>query len=108
MVYKIYWKIPIVHCYVICKEEIEILKTDRDPKKEFWLQNDLYHLKLEESSILLSEKAWLNDIIMDAAQTLICRALGKKESICIKLVEEEQVAFHSSLQRAHPAPARRK
>ena len=29
----------------------ESFKPDRDPKKEFWLQNVLYHLKLEEENI---------------------------------------------------------
>ena len=63
-----------------CHTEKESLKPDRDPKKECWLQNDLYHLKLEEKGMLLSEKTWLNNTIMDAAQILICKALGKKDS----------------------------
>ena len=46
MIYKIDWKIP--SCYVICKEGKESLKPDRDLRKEFWLQNDLYHLILSE------------------------------------------------------------
>ena len=49
MVYTIYWKYTkFVQRNVICKEEKESLKADRDPKKEFWLQNALYHPKLEE------------------------------------------------------------
>ena len=59
MVYKIYWKLPsllpsyyqVITKFVQSKEEKESLKPDRDPKKEFWLQNDLYHLKLEEKTL---------------------------------------------------------
>ena len=38
MVYKIYWR------------NTKLCKLDRDSKKEFCLQNDLYHLKLEEKT----------------------------------------------------------
>ena len=52
MVYTMYWKdTKFMQRNVTCKEEKETFKPDRDPKKEFWSQNDLYHLKLEEKNI---------------------------------------------------------
>ena len=44
--------------------------TPVDGKENFWLQNDLYYLKMEDKHILMDDKAWLNDRIMDAAQCL--------------------------------------
>ena len=46
----------------------------------FWLRNDLYFLKQEDEQILLSNNAWLNDRIMDAAQKLICKEIGTMDS----------------------------
>ena len=46
----------------------------------FWLRNDLYFLKEEDKQILLSNNAWLNDRIMDAAQKLICKEIGTMDS----------------------------
>ena len=40
------------------------------------MANELYNLTMDEKDILLSEKAWLNDKIMDAAQKLICEICG--------------------------------
>ena len=53
-------------------------KENIDPEV-FWLRNELYNLKMEEKQLLLSETAWLNDAIMDAAQRLICKTLGKED-----------------------------
>ena len=47
--------------------------------KDFWVKDELCHLKIEDKAILLSSSAWLNDIIMDAEQKLVCKALGKEE-----------------------------
>ena len=66
---RIYWKgrkcdIPVIH--------IDDEKDAVDAKdEEFWLRNDLYYLKMKEKQILMSDKAWLNDNIMDAAQRLL-------------------------------------
>ena len=46
----------------------------------FWLRNDLYFLKQKDEQILLSNNAWLNDCIMNAAQKLICKEIGKIDS----------------------------
>ena len=53
-------------------------KENIDPEV-FWLRNELYNLKMEEKQLLLSKTAWLNDAIMDAAQRLICKTLGKED-----------------------------
>ena len=45
----------------------------------FWLSNELYNLKNDDDIILRSETKWMNDRIMDAAQKLICKALGDEE-----------------------------
>lgn len=41
-----------------------------------WLHNRLYILSQEDKKVLLSECAWLNDQLMDAAQKLICEEIG--------------------------------
>ena len=62
---------------------------------------------IRRKGILLTEKAWLDDGIIDATQILICKALGNKDLYkSFKLTKEEQVTFQSSFQRAHPAAAR--
>ena len=38
---------------------------------------------MEDKNILISENAWLNDNLMDAAQVLICKAFGVL--VCSKL-----------------------
>ena len=40
----------------------------------------MYILKKEDQHLLLSKDDWLNDRIMDAAQKLICKEIGRDES----------------------------
>ena len=40
---------------------------------------DAQELVPQDKAILLSSSAWLNDSIMDVAQKLVCKALGKEE-----------------------------
>lgn len=72
---RIYWKGSING-----KSETNEHSNTRSSNSEsnFWLKNELYNLKVEDKIILISESAWLNDNIMDAAQVLICKALGVK------------------------------
>ena len=35
-----------------------------------WIKNSDYHLRYSEREILLKERAWLNDNLMDSAQNL--------------------------------------
>ena len=51
-------------------------KNDSSKNENFWIKCDLYHLKNEDKDILLSPTGWMNDNLMDAAQHLICKALG--------------------------------
>ena len=51
-----------------------------DKQEAFWLRNDLYYLKMEDERILMDDKCWLNDRIMDAAQHLVCKALGNLDT----------------------------
>ena len=51
-----------------------------DVVEVFWLRNDLYFLKQEDEEVLLSNNAWLNDRMMDAAQKLICKEIGTMDS----------------------------
>ena len=55
------------------------LETDSNQRDGFWLRNENFYLKVEDKNILLSSNAWLNDKIMDASQTLICKALGTQD-----------------------------
>ena len=55
--------------------------------EEFWLQND--------KNILTTKDAWLNDRIMDAAQKLICKALGKIGSFQSLLNSQKNQITHS-------------
>ena len=48
--------------------------------EEPWLRNEMYILKKEDQHLLLSKDDWLNDRIMDAAQKLICKEIGRDES----------------------------
>lgn len=52
-----------------------ILQRDKNDEEVFWLQNELYNLKLKDLEILLCND-WLNDRIMDAVQKIICKSLG--------------------------------
>ena len=61
--------------------------------KSFWLQNEFYYLKVEDKNILTTEDAWLNDRIMDAAQKLICKALGKIDSYQLVLNSEKKTNY---------------
>ena len=45
-----------------------------------WLETDNYILTVKEKNILLGHTEWLNDNIMDVAQKLICKAIGRLES----------------------------
>ena len=44
-------------------------------EEDLWIYNELDNLKKEDSDILHSKSAWLNDRIIDAAQKLICKTL---------------------------------
>ena len=68
---KVYWK--NVKSSVPNPIVIDDEAPSETPSKgeEFWIRNELYYLKKEDSDILHSESAWLNDRIMDAAQKLI-------------------------------------
>ena len=72
---RIYWR-----CSINGKRETNEHSNTRssNSQSDFWLKNELYNLKVEDKNILISENAWLNDNLMDAAQVLICKALGVK------------------------------
>ena len=55
-------------------DEVKVISSD------FWVQNDLYFLKQGDKNILLSPSQWLNDVIMDASQRLICHTLGSEQN----------------------------
>ena len=76
---RIYWNTPIIPVIDIEDKKNVSIPAD-EQREEFWLQNDLYFLKLEDKQILMSDAAWLNDRIMDAAQRLICKALGNEDA----------------------------
>ena len=75
--------------------------------KEFWIRNDLYNLKKQDTDILHSQSAWLNDHIMDAAQKLICKTLGDERSCHSVLNTERKVSIlfrpvnHDHIQLLH-------
>ena len=45
----------------------------------WWVKNDQCNLTKEEKDILLDDRSWLNDNLMDAAQKLICKSLDNLE-----------------------------
>ena len=78
--YKVYWK-----------------KAVESFAKEvaFWLQNEFYYLKNEDKNILMTKDALLNDRIIDAAQNVICKALGKIDSFQSVLNPQKDQITHS-------------
>ena len=59
----------------------------------FWLQNEFYYLKLEVKNILTTKDAWRNDRVMEAAQKLIFKALGKIDSYQSVLNSEKKTNY---------------
>ena len=45
------------------------------------VETNNYILTVKEKKILLCDTEWLNDNIMDTAQKLVCKALGRLETI---------------------------
>ena len=73
----VYWKnvndsTPVIA--ITDDDSVEKIETSS------WLINEFYNLTMEDKSILISETAFLNDKIMDAAQKLICKALGNLDT----------------------------
>ena len=64
---RIYWK-----------RDQTAIWVSADPK--VWLETDNYILTVKEKKIHLSDTELLSDNIMDAAQKVICKALGRLES----------------------------
>ena len=60
------------------RKAMEILDDSNSSK--VWLKTADYLLTEKEKNILLRDTEWLNNNIMDAAQKLICKALGSLES----------------------------
>ena len=65
----------------------------------WWVKNDKYNLTKEEKDILLDDRSWLNDNLMDAAQKLICKSLDNLE--CYQSVWNSQKKFLCSNQGPH-------
>ena len=64
--------------------------------EESWLCNEMYILKKEDQHLLLSKNVLLNNLIMDAAQKLICKEIGTVESYQSVLNSEKKTIdpFH--------------
>ena len=76
---RVFWKRKtkqIVHSKHHLQDSNQQPAINDDVVGVFWLHNDLYFLKQEDEQILLSNNAWFNDRIMDAAQKLICKEIG--------------------------------
>ena len=72
--------------------------------EEFCIRNDLCNLKKEDTGILHSQSAWLNDRIMDAVQKLICETLGEEKSYhCFEYTKGSRNTFRPSKSRSYPA-----
>ena len=54
----------------------------------WWVKNDQYNLTKEEKDIVLEDRSWLNDNLMDAAQKLLCNSLDNLE--CYQSVLDSQ------------------
>ena len=78
---RIFWK---TKSFIIPKLNAQVISVTGEEEElnsnYYWLKNDLYHLNRECNDILLSEASWLNDSIMDAAQILLCKALGTEKT----------------------------
>ena len=62
----------------------------------FWIRSELYNLNHEDKKILESADCWLNDKLMDAAQKLICKALGNMELYQSVLnMQKKEKPFHA-------------
>ena len=61
-------------------EQKEVLIPADEKKDVFWLQNDMYYLKMEDKLILMNKTCCLNDRIMDTVQRLICKTLGNEDA----------------------------
>ena len=66
-----------------------------------WLETDSYILTVKEKKILLSDTEWLNNNIMDAAQKLICKALGRLELHQFVLNWQKRVAPFFNISEEH-------
>ena len=83
MIERVFWKSKakqIVHSKHHLQDSNQQPAINDDVVEVFWLRNDPYFLKQEDEQILLSNNAWLNDRIMDAAQKLICKEIGTMDS----------------------------
>ena len=76
---RIYWKCPKRDTPLISIPDVSLVEQNGNLSPA-WIETDHYLLKENEKNILLSQDAWLNDNIMDAAQSLICKTLGNGES----------------------------
>ena len=78
---RIFWK---TKSFIVPKLNAQVISVTGEEEElnsnYYWLKNDLYRLNRECNDILLSEASWLNDSIMDAAQILLCKALGTEKT----------------------------
>ena len=81
---------------VIIGKAIEILD---DPK--VWLETDNYILTVKEKKILLSNTEWRNDNIMDVAQKLFCKAIGRLESYQLVLNWQKRETSFFNISEEH-------
>ena len=61
-------------------EQKEVLIPADEKKGVFWLQNDMYYLKMEDKLILMNKTCCLNDRIMDTIQRFFCKTLGNEDA----------------------------
>ena len=90
---------PAAQCNVI--NNVENGESDKH-----WIKSKLYELQMRDKQVLLSETCWLNDNLMDAAQALICKALGvegQHQSVlnCQKLVSPYFPVDNEHIQLMH-------
>ena len=92
---RVYWKSP--KCAIVVDDDDE----KDDAGDDLWLQNDLYNLKEADQNIILSETAWFNDRIMDAAQKIICKALGLEYQSVLNIQNRSSSPFYPVIHDEH-------
>ena len=93
---KYYW-FTINHIY--WERNQTAIEVSDNPR--VWLETDSYILTVKEKKILLSDTEWLNNNIMDAAQKLICKALGRLESHQLVLNWQKRVTPFFNISEEH-------
>ena len=83
----------------IGKEIKQKFQVSEDPK--VWLETGYCILTVKEKKILLSDTEWLNNNVMDAAQKLICKALGRLESYQSVLNWQKTETLYFNISKDH-------